>query len=376
MSTSASPYVLAFDAATEQQAAQLGGKCASLARMIRSGAPVPPGFAVTTAAYGAMLAPAAGESSGAIGLAAEITAALRNVARGDVVAQDQAARHIAHSFASRPLPADVAIAVTNAYLALCAAEGADDDLPVAVRSSATAEDLPDASFAGQQDTYLWVVGTAAVLQRVRDCWASLYTARAIGYRDDRGIAHHEVLMAVGVQKMVDAQVAGVAMTLDPCNGDRTRIVIDASWGLGEGVVSGEVTPDHFVVDKVLRAVVGRTISTKALEVVPDPANRRTLHRAVPTERQTVACLNDRQVLAVAMLSRQLEKQYGAPQDVEWAIEHDPRHPDGRLLALQCRPETVWSQRKAAASTTATTPGPSSPMSGLVSSLLTPVRIQL
>src|SRR5690606_32860882 len=107
------------------------------------------------------------------------------------------------------------------------------------------EDLPDASFAGQQDTYLWVVGADEVLRRVRDCWASLYTARAIGYRADRGIAHAEVEMAVGIQKMVDARVAGVAMTLDPLNGDRTRIVIDASWGLGESVVSGEVTPDHF-----------------------------------------------------------------------------------------------------------------------------------
>lgn len=358
-----SAYVLGFATATEADEPHLGGKCASLVRMIRSGAPVPPGFAVTTAAYGAML--------GQDGLAAEIDAALRGVLPGAVVGQEQAERRIAHAFASRALPPAVAEAIAFEYQALCRAEGANDDLPVAVRSSATAEDLPDASFAGQQDTYLWVVGTQAVLQRVRECWASLYTARAIGYRDDRRIAHAEVQMAVAVQKMVDARVAGVAMTLDPLNGDRTRIVIDASWGLGEGVVSGEVTPDHYVVDKVLRQVVARTISTKTLEVVADPAARRTVHREVAPERQAEACLSDAQVQAVAAMARQLEKQYGGPQDVEWAIEAHPAYPEGRLMLLQCRPETVWSQRKAAADA-----GYGTGLQGLVANLLTPVRIQV
>jgi pyruvate, water dikinase len=356
-------FTLPFDAASEADEPHLGGKCASLVRMIRSGAPVPPGFAVTTAAWRAML--------DQHGLAHEIAAALRDVPRGDVAAQEAAAQRISAAFAARPLPEAVAQAIAFDYLALCRASGAKDDLPVAVRSSATAEDLPDASFAGQQDTCLWVVGTQAVLSSVRRCWASLYTARAIAYRDDRQIAHAEVQMAVGVQKMVDARSAGVTMTLDPLNGDRTRIVIDAAWGLGEGVVSGEVTPDHFVVDKVLRSIVSRSISTKAHEVVADPAHRRTLHREVPAERQNVPSLNDRQIQAVAALARQLEKQFGGPQDVEWAIEDHPAHPDGRLMLLQCRPETVWSQRKPAASTAA-----SAGLQGLVSSLLTPVHIRV
>ena len=358
----AAVHTLDFSAATPADEVHLGGKCASLVRMVRAGAPVPPGFAVTTTAWRAMLAQGT--------LAQRIAAAVDPLTRGDVAGHEWAARCVADAFASHALPADVTEAVRRAYAALCRAEGAEDDLPVAVRSSATAEDLPDASFAGQQDTHLWVVGIDAVLQRVRDCWASLYSARAIGYRSDRGIAHAGVQMAVGVQTMVDARVAGVAMTLDPLNGDRSRIAIDASWGLGEAVVSGEVTPDHFVVDKVLRKVVGRTISSKTVEIVAEPAARRTVRRDVPIERQGVPCLSDAQIEAVATMARQLERQFGGPQDIEWAFEAAPADAAGRLMLLQCRPETVWSQRRPVTAPSATG------MSGLVANLLTPVRIQV
>jgi len=358
-------YTLPFDRATPADEVHLGGKCASLARLIRSGAPVPPGFAITVAGWRAMLAQQ--------GLGEEVAAIVSGLERdpaGDVMAQEIAARRIAAAFATRALPQAMADAIAFDYRALCRIAGAvEGDLPVAVRSSATAEDLADASFAGQLDTCLWVVGLPAVLEAVRRCWASLYTARAIAYRNDRHIAHAEVEMAVGVQQMVDARSAGVAMTLDPLNGDRSRIVIDAAWGLGEGVVSGEITPDHFVVDKVLRSIVGRRIGPKLHEVVADAGNRCTVQRAVPAERQGLPSLSDQQILAVAALARQLEKQFGAPQDVEWAIEHHPAHPEGRLLLLQCRPETVWSQRKPAAPAAAATG-----LQGLVSSLLTPVRI--
>ena len=165
-------HTLEFSAATPADEIHLGGKCASLVRMVRSGAPVPPGFAVTTGAWRAMLSQRE--------LAQQIAGAVKNLAAGDVGAHEAAVRRVAAAFANQPLPRDVVDAVSCAYQALCRAEGAVDDLPVAVRSSATAEDLPDASFAGQQDTYLWVVGTAAVLQRLRDCLASLYTASAIG----------------------------------------------------------------------------------------------------------------------------------------------------------------------------------------------------
>jgi pyruvate,water dikinase len=355
-------YTVGWDDASAADEAQLGGKCASLVRMVRSGAPVPPGFAVMTTAWRRMLAQH--------GLGEAIAAALAALPPGDLAALHVAAQRIADAFACRALPDVVAQAVAFEYRALCRAEGADDDLPVAVRSSATAEDLPDASFAGQQDTFLWVVGTEAVLQRVRACWASLYTARAIGYRADRGLAHADVQMAVGVQKMVNARVAGVAMTLDPLNGDRSRIAIDASWGLGESVVSGEVTPDHFVVDKVLRSVVSRAIAVKAHEVVPDPPNKCTLRRDVPPSRRSLPCLSDRQILAVADLARSLERQFGGPQDVEWAIEDAAGEPGGRLMLLQCRPETVWTQHKNTACNAV------AGLNGLVTNLLTPVRIRV
>ena len=356
-----SPHVLAFDQATPADEPRLGGKCGSLARLIHAGAPVPPGFAVTTDAYQVML-----DSHGLRERVAAILAALQP---GDIAAQAQAAQSIHAAFASTALPDEVRLAISAQYQALCLQEGAADDLPVAVRSSATAEDLPDASFAGQQDTYLWIVGTAAVLERVRDCWASLFTARAIGYRDDRHIPHMDVLMSVAVQKMVNAQVAGVALTVDPLNGDRAKMVIDASWGLGESVVSGEVTPDHFAVDKVMLTVVKRTISAKLHEIVADPAARCTQHREVPLERQSVPCLTDNQITAVARMAKQLERQFGGAQDIEWAIEPVAGQPEGRLLLLQCRPETVWSQKKAQPKVHAIG------MAGLVGSLLTPVRIR-
>jgi len=359
------PHVLAFELATEADDPRLGGKCASLARLIRAGAPVPPGFAVTTDAYRSMLAHH--------GLYERVQAILAGMPAGDIAAQAHAAQSIHTAFASTALPEDVRTAIAAQYRTLCATAGADDDLPVAVRSSATAEDLADASFAGQQDTYLWVVGTQAVIERVRDCWASLFTARAIAYRADRAMTHLDVHMGVGVQQMVDAQVAGVAMTIDPVSGDRAKIVIDASWGLGESVVSGEVTPDHFAVDKVMLSVVQRTISCKAFEVVADPADRCTVHRSVPAERQNQPCLSDAQIDAIARMAKQLEKRFGAPQDIEWAIEPMADDPQGRLLLLQCRPETVWSQKKATAHGGA--PKATAGLEGLVNSLLTPVRLR-
>jgi pyruvate,water dikinase len=241
------------------------------------------------------------------------------------------------------------------------------DVPVAVRSSATAEDMPDASFAGQQDTYLWVRGADQVVEKVRDCWASLFTTRAVAYREKHRIPHAETLMSVGVQKMVNARTAGVAMTLDPVNGDRTRIVIDASWGLGEMVVSGVVTPDNFTVEKVLEQIVARTISDKHVELVGDPAAGEAVEREVEPARRKSPCLTDAEVLAVARLAKRLERQNKCPQDVEWAIDADL--PEGEnLLALQSRPETIWSRKTAGAEKKAYATG----MMGIVGTLTNPL----
>jgi pyruvate, water dikinase len=323
-------YTLPFSAISHADFARVGGKCASLGEMTQAGVAVPPGFAVTTDAYAAML--------DQHDLRAEIERHMAGVDPYDLNEVDRAAQAIRIRIRGHKLPPDVETAIRVAYDAMGAGT------PVAVRSSATAEDLPDASFAGQQDTYLWVKGADDVVDKVRDCWASLYTTRAVSYREKNRIPHVDVLMSVGVQKMVNARAAGVAMSIDPVNGDRTKIVIDASWGLGETVVSGLVTPDNFTVEKVMETIIARTISDKHVELVGDADVGAAVEREVPEDRRLKQCLSDAEVVAVARLVKRLEKQNKCPQDVEWAIDADL--PDGEnLLALQSRPETIWSQKK-------------------------------
>jgi pyruvate, water dikinase len=343
-------FILPFETAQAADHPRMGGKCASLARMIAMGVPVPRGFAVATDAYAAHLA--------SDGLEQAIRAELAQLDPGDLADGDARSSRIRALVQDHPLPEVVEAAIRAAYAQL----SPTDDLPVAVRSSATAEDMPDASFAGQQDTYLWVVGADDVVAKVRACWASLFTTRAMTYRADHKLGQIEVLMAVAVQEMVDARSAGVAMTLDPINGDRTKIVIDAAWGLGEGVVSGEITPDNFTVEKVLMQVQKRKISVKTHEIVADRAARRTIDRAVEEVRQSQPSLSDDEVIAVAQLARRLEKAIGGAQDLEWAIDRQ-----GQLVALQCRPETVWSQKKAAPQSFAMG------IEGVLGTLLAPVQ---
>lgn len=343
-------YILPFETAQEADHPRMGGKCASLARMIAMGVPVPRGFAVATDAYAAHLA--------ANGLEQAIRSQLAHLDTHNVTDEEERSQAIRRLVTDLTMPAAVETAIRAAYAKM----SPNDDLPVAVRSSATAEDMPDASFAGQQDTYLWVVGANEVVDRVRACWASLFTARAMSYRADHHLGQIEVLMAVAVQEMVDARSAGVAMTLDPINGDRTKIVIDSSWGLGESVVSGEITPDNFTVEKVLMQLQKRRITEKTHETVPDPVARRTVNRVVEADRRTQPSLTDEEVIAVAQLARQLEKAIGGPQDLEWAIDRQ-----GRLVALQCRPETVWSQKKAAPQSFALG------IEGVLGTLLAPVQ---
>ncbi len=346
-------FILPFDQITAEDHDRVGGKCASLGDMIRLGVAVPPGYAVTTDAYEAML--------NETGLRAEIEAQLARLDFDNVADQGRAAQAIQIRFRSHPLPAAIETAIRTEYAAM------GEDMPVAVRSSATAEDLPDASFAGQQDTYLWVTGADAVVEKVRDCWASLFTARAMAYRHSHNLGQIEVLMSVAVQKMVNARAAGVAMTLDPVNGDRTRIVIDASYGLGELVVSGIVTPDNYSVEKVLMEVVDRKISDKHLELLPDPAAQSTMECKIEGSRRTAQCLSDAEIIAVAKLAKDLERIKGCPQDVEWAIDADL--PDGEnLLAVQARPETVWSRKPAENPKTSYATG----MMGIVGALNNPV----
>jgi len=326
-------YIQFFDAGLEPSHELLGGKCASLVSMTAAGMPVPPGFAVTTASYDAFLH----ES----GISDEIAGLIDSLRHHDLSHVDEVSAQIREHIESRPVPDHVRDELRSAYDAL--QSRFSEEVPVAVRSSATAEDLPDASFAGQQDTYLWLMGFDAVRHHIRRCWASLYTSRAILYRLKNGISEEDLSMAVAVQKMVNAKTSGVAITMDPTTGDRSKITIDASYGVGEMVVSGTVTPDNILLDKVMLSVVRLHIGDKHAELVPDPATRSLVEREVSAERRAVRCLDDDELLAVASMAKRAEKHYGCPQDIEWALDADL--PDGEnLLLLQSRPETVHSSK--------------------------------
>jgi pyruvate,water dikinase len=330
-------YVQFFDGTGEVRHELLGGKCASLVTMTRAGMPVPDGFAVTTAGYDEFVAGS--------GLAAEIARLLSGLDPDDVVGVEARSRRIRAGICSRAVPDDLCAQVLAAYADL--QDRFPGGVPVAVRSSATAEDLPEASFAGQQDTYLWLIGADAVLSHIRSCWASLYTSRAILYRLRSGIGDAGLSTAVAVQKMVNPAVSGVAITLNPVTGDRSKITIDASYGVGEMVVSGRVTPDNIVVDKVMLSIVRQTIGDKHAELVRDSTAGRLVEREVDPARRRRRCLTDDEVRAVADMAKRAEKHYRCPQDVEWAF--DTELPAGdNLVLLQSRPETVHSANGRAA----------------------------
>jgi rifampicin phosphotransferase len=293
-----------------------GGKAANLGELIGAGLPVPDGFCVTTDAYRDVT------------LAADLSGIVEQLARTAADAPDRAAEiagRARNRILATAMPAHVADAVTSAYRAL-------GEPAVAVRSSATAEDLPFASFAGQQDTYLGIIGADAVLDAVHRCWASLWTDRAVVYRVRNRIDHAETRLAVVVQRMVDSAVAGVMFTVNPVTGRRGETVVDASPGLGEAVVSGSVNPDHFVLDSRTGAVLERRLGDKRLIVRPRPGGGT---ESVPRPASDTACVSDAQLRALVALGARVQEHYGQPQDTEWAIDTA-----GDLWLTQARPVTT------------------------------------
>ncbi|WP_370873112.1 PEP/pyruvate-binding domain-containing protein [Arthrobacter bambusae] len=322
---------------------EVGGKAANLGELIWAGLPVPPGFCLTTEAYRRALQTdashgSAGESLDFPGRGPDFAAfpdilrALDAVAPEHLEALAALAARARAAVLDAGIPADVEDAVRSAYSAL------GFESAVAVRSSATAEDLPFASFAGQQDTFLNVVGADAVLQAVRKCWASLWTDRAVSYRASNGIDHRTVTLAVVVQRMVEAEAAGVLFTANPVTGRRREAVIDANPGLGEAVVSGAVNPDHFVVDSLTGRITERRIGDRKLVIrsVPGGGTER-LNAGGQAEEGAAgdACLADSQIRALVILGRRVEEHYEAPQDIEWAAGGD-----GKLWLTQARPITT------------------------------------
>ena len=298
----------------------VGGKGMSLAKLSRAGLPVPGGFFITTEAYRQFVA--------GNGLQSRILAALTGVDLNEPSALEPVARQIGKLFVEGNIPAEIAAAVTEAYATL-------KDAPVAVRSSATAEDLPEASFAGQQDTYLNIRGTAAILEAVKRCWASLWTARAISYRARQGIAPEEVALAVVIQGLVFAEAAGVLFTANPVNGKRDELMITAAWGLGEAIVSGEVTPDTITVDKLTARTVRRETAEKLVMTVRTDTGTR--EQAVPGHLKKAPVLNNARIKELAGLANKIEALYDTPMDIEWALAA------GRFAILQARPITAMPE---------------------------------
>jgi pyruvate, water dikinase len=262
----------------------------------------------------------------------------RAVAAEDLDAITALSAELTARVQSQPLPATLRAELAAAQRQLCAAEAR---APLAVRSSATTEDAEDASFAGLQDTYLWVMGADEVERQVRACWASLYSVPSMAYRRRHNLPESGVAMAVVVQRMVDARCAGVMFTRSPTTGDRSVIVIEGAWGLGSAVVSGEVTPDRFVIGKITGEISVREIRDKHVRHVPR-ADGGTEEEATPAQLREAPCIDDEQLQQLRELARRIEKHYGRPQDIEWAIDQA-----GALRILQSRPETVWSAREAA-----------------------------
>ena len=329
--------VLWFEDVRNVDVSIVGGKNASLGEMINSGLPVPPGFAITAFSYERYIQ----EKK----IAEQIYKVIKETVTdpNDPKQYDVASKKIRELIEKTPMPKDIEDAIRTAYKDLNKRLELKDTF-VAVRSSATAEDLPDASFAGQQETYLNVKGADDLIDKVRKCWSSLFTPRAIFYRNEKGFPHEKVFISVGVQKMVNSGCAGVMFTINPVTGNRDEIVIEGNYGLGETVVSGAVNPDDFVVDKATTTIKERRIARKTVEYIRDPKTGKTVHLEIPAEKQKITCIEDRELLALAELAKRIEKHYGKPMDIEWAIDQDLSYPQNMFI-VQARPETVFGTKE-------------------------------
>jgi pyruvate, water dikinase len=316
-----------FPDITLQDRPRVGGKGGSLGELARAGIRVPPGFVVCTAAFERFLAAMETEEP--------IRPSVENLDADNLDAINDASKKLRAPFENAAMPEDLQADLLAAHAELC---GGDASSPVAVRSSATSEDAEDASFAGLQDTHLWVIGADAVLRALRSCWSSLYSVPSIAYRRKHGLPETGVAMAVVIQRMVDARSAGVMFTRSPLTGDRSVITIEGAWGLGSAVVSGEVTPDRFVIAKITGEISVRNISEKHVQHLQAPGGG-VQECKVPQELRCAPCLSDGEIAKLKNIGCRVERLYGQPQDIEWAVDRA-----GEIFLLQSRPETVWSAR--------------------------------
>ncbi|MCQ2970107.1 MAG: phosphoenolpyruvate synthase [archaeon] len=316
-------YVKKFEDLNKSDIPIAGGKGANLGELTQAGIPVPPGFVVTAQTYEKFMVET--------GINDQVLSILDEIDINDTKALQAAAEEIKAIINEVPIPEDMILIITEAYNQLCQRCG-EEDVEVAIRSSATAEDLPEASFAGQQDTYLYVSGTDSVLEYVRKCWASLFEARAIFYREENNFEHSKVLIAVVVQKMANADKAGVMFTVNPSTGEDIAL-IEGSWGLGESVVSGDVTPDNYQVAKKDNDIINVTVSDKKVMYVNDE-NETSVKVDVPEDMRNERVLSDEELIELTEMGKRVQAHYGEPMDTEWAFEK------GELFLLQARPITT------------------------------------
>lgn len=307
----------------------VGGKGGSLGELQRAGIAVPPGFVVKTGAFERFIRELERHSP--------VRIRIESLDPDDLDAVTACCKEMRGRVEGAQLPDELLQEISAAHETLCGQRGG---APVAVRSSATTEDAIDASFAGLQDTFLWVTDLPQTLQKVRSCWASLYSVESVTYRRRKALPEDGVAMAVVVQRMVNARTAGVMFTRSPVTGDRSVITIEGAWGLGSAVVGGEVTPDRWVLGKITGEISVREISEKSIQHVPASGSGI---ESVPVaeELRRAPCMSDAELQALRAIGRNVERHYGRPQDIEWAVEGD------RILLLQSRPETVWSAKEAA-----------------------------
>ncbi len=317
-------YVEFFEELKKEDVDIAGGKGANLGELTQAGIPVPPGFVITSATYQKFM--------DETGITQEIMDILDALDVNNNKELQESAKKIKKIITETPIPGEISSLFIEAYNALCHRIGKDNAF-VAVRSSATAEDLPEASFAGQQDTYLNVKGPEDLIKYVRKCWASLFGARAIFYREENNFDHSKVYIAVVVQEMVEAEKAGVMFTVHPSTGEE-KILIEGAWGLGEGVVSGTVTPDTYWVDKATGEILEKQVSEKKTMFQKKSENGQTVQLPVPDDLKNKQVLDETELAQLVELGKKIQGHYQFPQDTEWAIDN------GKIFMLQSRPVTT------------------------------------
>jgi len=326
-------FVRKFDAINKDMSQECGGKASHLGELTSLKLNVPKGFCVVADAFSNHLK--------RNNLDEQINEILQGIDFEDFQDLEQSTGKIRSLIESAEMPPEIEEEIIENYADLLE----DEPEPyVAIRSSVAIRESPISSFPGMMDTYYYLRGAPTIIENVKRCWASVWSARAAFTRKTKGVEHSKAIIAPIVQKMVNSRTAGVMFTLNPLNGDPSKIVIEGCWGLGEGLVSGALTPDRFVVDKVMLEINKRTISPKKIECVFDPKKGEAVNADVAPDLQDKPSLDDREIKELVRIAKNIERHYGCPQDIEWAIEKDFPFPEN-VHILQSRAESVWSQRE-------------------------------